>query len=138
MIFIYLKVTSKKSVPKVSIFTFSNFSSLWRKLRLKMLLIVICKIFRLFVNTLTPDGKYFLFNCHNQSKSNCLKNKNIFLNFLLHFWNLHQILNNLKKWPSSNVIYFRNYRLSKTWLGQCLKSPITERPSTVWVWKCLC
>ena len=38
-------------------------------------------------------GKVF----HSQFKCNSLKNKNIFLDFLFHFWNLHQILIILKK-----------------------------------------
>ena len=39
--------------------------------------------------------------CHNQFKCNCLKNKKLFFNFLLHFWNLDQVLDNLKKWRPS-------------------------------------
>ena len=35
--------------------------------------------------------------CNSQFKCNYLKNEKLFLNFLLHFWNLHQILNILKK-----------------------------------------
>ena len=35
--------------------------------------------------------------CNSQFKCNYLKNEKHFLNFLLHFWNLHQILNILKK-----------------------------------------
>ena len=27
-------------------------------------------------------------------------------------------------------MYFGNYRLQKTWLGKCLKSPISEHPLT--------
>ena len=46
----------------------SNISSPWGKLSLKMPLIVICKIFRLLANTLTPDGKYFLCNSPNLSQ----------------------------------------------------------------------
>ena len=26
-------------------------------------------------------------------------------------------------------MYFRNYRLPKTWLDQCLKSPVSENPT---------
>ena len=43
-----------------------------------------------FVNRLTSDG-CSQFNC------NYLKNEKLFLNFLFHFWNLHQILDILKK-----------------------------------------
>ena len=69
--------------------------------------------------------------CHNQFKCNCLKTKKCFLNFLLHFWNLHQILIILKKWRLSEVVHFRNYRLPNIWLDQCLKSPVTEHPSKI-------
>ena len=34
--------------------------------------------------------------CNSQSQCNYLKNEKLFLNFLFHFWNLHQILNILK------------------------------------------
>ena len=69
--------------------------------------------------------------CHNQFKCICLKNLKKLLNFLLHFWKLNQILNNLKKWRPSYLFYFRNYILPKIWLDQCLKSPVTQHPSTV-------
>ena len=35
--------------------------------------------------------------CNSQLKCNYLKNEKLFLNFLFHFWNLHQILDILKK-----------------------------------------
>ena len=35
--------------------------------------------------------------CNSQFKCNYLKNEKSFLNFLFHFWNLHQILNLFKK-----------------------------------------
>ena len=51
--------------------------------------------------------------------------------FLLCFWNLHNILNIFKQiWPSY-YMYFRNYRLQKTWFDKYLKSPTWEHPSTV-------
>ena len=28
-------------------------------------------------------------------------------------------------------MYFRNYTLPKTWSGKCLRSPVSEDPSTV-------
>ena len=39
--------------------------SLWRQLTFKKFLLVICKISRLFPNTLSADGKYSLLNRHN-------------------------------------------------------------------------
>ena len=35
--------------------------------------------------------------CNSQLKFNYLKKEKLFLNFLFHFWNLHQILNILKE-----------------------------------------
>ena len=35
--------------------------------------------------------------CHSHFQCNSLKNQKLFLNFLFYFWNLHQILNILKK-----------------------------------------
>ena len=42
--------------------------------------------------------------CNSQLKCTYLKNQNLFLNFLLYFWNLHQILIILKK----NMIVIAN------------------------------
>ena len=39
--------------------------SLWRQLTFKKFLLVICKIWRLFPNTLSADGKYSLLNRDN-------------------------------------------------------------------------
>ena len=41
------------------------YSSLFRQLSYKRSLLVICKISRLFINTLSADGKYSLFNRDN-------------------------------------------------------------------------
>ena len=60
----------------------------------------------------------------------CRKNKKFFLNFFVHFSNLHQILNIFKeRWPSE-FMYFRNYGPRKTWSGKCLKSPVLDHRST--------
>ena len=49
-----------------------------------------------------------------QFTSNYLRNKKLFLNFLLHFWNLSKILNPLKERDDLNsFLNFRNYRLRK-------------------------
>ena len=49
----------------------------------------------LFVNTLTANDKYSLRDSQNlpQLIQMHLSNKKVFRNFLLHFWNLNQILN---------------------------------------------
>ena len=57
-------------------------------------------IFRLFVNTLTPDVKY---SCRNmqifwqQFQTTLSQKGKTFLDFLLHFWNVPEIENILKK-----------------------------------------
>ena len=75
--------------------TFSDFFFVflkWKKLRWKNSLLVIYKIPRLFVNTLTADGKHYRLNRDNLTEpiqmqlSQKLK---IFLNFFLHFQNLY-------------------------------------------------
>ena len=61
-----------------------------------MSLLLICQILGLFINILTADDKYFLCYTENLWKPIKLKlfQKNFFfLNLLLHFQNLKQILN---------------------------------------------
>ena len=65
--------------------------SLWRQLTFKKFLLVICKISRLFPNTLTADGKYSLLNRDNltqQIQIQVSPKKKLFLIFFLQFWNL--------------------------------------------------
>ena len=52
-----------------------------------------------FVNALTPDGKYPVQDCENlllPIEMQLSKKEKSFLNFLCHFCNLHQFLNILK------------------------------------------
>ena len=54
----------------------------------------------LFVDTLTADGRNTLFNRDNLRQPiqiHSYNKKSIFLNLVVHFWNLDQILNILKK-----------------------------------------
>ena len=58
------------------------------------------EILRLFVNTLTADNKYSLYNVHNfaqQVQTPLSQKQKTFCGFLLHFWNVHEIQNILKK-----------------------------------------
>ena len=73
--------------------------------------------------------------CNSQFKCNYLKNQNIFLNSLFHFLNLHQLLNILNKTWLSELTYFRNYRLWKSWLDYSLKSSVSEQALTVNIWE---
>ena len=62
--------------------------------------LVTSEIFRLFVNTLTPDVKDSRRNMHifwQQLQRPLLQKVKTFLDFLLHFWNVHEIENILKK-----------------------------------------
>ena len=55
---------------------------------------------RVFVNTLTADGKYRVQYCENlqlPSQMQVPEKGKTFSNFLFHFWNIHQILNILIK-----------------------------------------
>ena len=62
--------------------------------------------------------------CRSPLKSSYLKNKNHFLVFLLHLWNLHQILNTLKK---TKIV--RASVLPKLATVQGLVTPLTiQRP----------
>ena len=60
-----------------------------------------------------------------------LRNKKYFLNSFLHFVNLDSIFNifQKKRWLSQ-LMYFWTYGLVNTRLGKCMKSPVSEGPST--------
>ena len=63
----------------------------------------------------------------NNFKRHYLKNKRLFVDFLLHFWNVDENLQHFKKkyeYPSPN--YFRNYGLLKRWLLKRLKGLASE------------
>ena len=56
--------------------------------------LVTSEIFRLFVNTLTPDDKYSRRNMQifrQQRQTPLSKKRKTFFYFLLHFWNVHEI-----------------------------------------------
>ena len=62
--------------------------------------LVISEIFRLFGNTLTPDVKYSRRNIRTfwqHLQTPLSQKRKTFLDFLLHFWNVHEIENILKK-----------------------------------------
>ena len=102
--------------------------SLSKKLSFEKSLLGICKLLRLFVNTLTADDRYCLLK-RDQFRCNYLKNSFFltiyFSTFEIYtkFWTFSQ-----KAWPSW-LMYFRNYGFRKRWLNQYLKSPSSEDPS---------
>ena len=62
--------------------------------------LVISDIFRLFVNMLTPDVKYSRGNMQifwQQFQTPLSQKRKTCFDFLLHFWNVHEIENILKK-----------------------------------------
>ena len=64
-----------------------------------MSVLVTSEIFRLFVNTLTPDVKYSRRNMQifwQQFQTPLSQKRKTFFYFLLHFWNVHEIENILR------------------------------------------
>ena len=99
-----------------------------------MCLLVLCKILRLFVNTMTADDKYSLVNRDNLTQSiryYYLRNKKNFFSIFLTISKICiKFLTILKIWSCSYRMYFQNCRLRKRWLDKCLKNPVWEDPST--------
>ena len=65
-----------------------------------MTALVTSEIFRVFVNTLTPDDKYSRRNMQilwQQFQTPLSQKRKTFFDFLLHFWHVHEIENILKK-----------------------------------------
>ena len=130
----YVKVseTLHKSAPQYFGYIFW---SLCTEICSKNFVSVVSEICKLFVKILTPNDKYSVLVkasvWRNQFKCYYLITKKYFLQFFLHFRNLHKIWNNLKKtWPSE-VICFWNYRLEKADLFICPKSRVSEHLRTV-------
>ena len=68
-----------------------------------MTALVTSEIFRLFVNTLTPDVKDSRRNMRifwQQLQTLLSQKRKTFFGFLLHYWNVHKIYNILKKGKS--------------------------------------
>ena len=71
---------------------------------LKMSALVTSEIFRLFVNRLTPDVNYSRRNMQifwQQLQNPFSQKRKTFFDFLLHFWNVHEIYNILQKKKSN-------------------------------------
>ena len=111
------------------------FWSLCNEIWSENFLSVVFEIFRLFVNILTPNGKYSVSVkasvWRNQFKCYYLRIKKNFLNFFLHFPNLHKTPNTFKKRWAWEIICFCIYRLQKAALLKCPRSPVSEHLWTV-------
>ena len=108
--------------------------SLWRKLRWKKSLLVIYKILRRFVSTLTADDKQYLLNRDNLMNPIQMqlsqKQKTFFQFFFSIFESYIKFSTFPEKRSPSELIYSRKYRLRKTWLDKFLKSRVSENTST--------
>ena len=95
-------------------------------------LFLTCEILGLPVNTFAAAEKdpvlHRLIKKY-QFRCNYLRNKNLFLNFFLHFWNLNEILKILTKKMTFIDFVISKLRTPKTWSDKCLKSPLSEDPS---------
>ena len=105
------------------------YSLIRRQLSWKKCLLVICKIFRLVVNTFTASHRFPLIN-RDKFRCNYLKNKKPFLNLFLHFWIVDKILNTFSKNITLMVDLFPEIGIPNTLLGNCLKSRVSEDLST--------
>ena len=83
----------------------------------KKFLLVICKILRVFVNTLTADGKYSVLNRDNLLQDVQMqlsqKRKTFSPRFFLHFRNLDSISNIFEKKMTLIADVFLNLRTAK-------------------------
>ena len=99
-------------------------SFLWVKVRLKTSLLVSFEILGLFSTQWLPMASILDIKrkiSRKQFKFNYLKNQISFINFSLHFQNLHQISNILKRKINLILNYIRYYWLRKIFLPKCLK-----------------
>ena len=115
------------------------FSSLWEDQVCDIRPLVTCWIFVLLGNILTAKGKYPLRYCQDlmipvqmQLSWKVKTFSDFFVRFLETTLNFEHFE---KKWWSSYLLYFRNYRLEKTWLDHSLKNTVSEDPLIVNIWK---
>ena len=102
---------------------------LWRQLSWKKRSLVLRKSLRLFVDWLTADDKCSLLNKGNLKQPIQIllsEKKQTFSQFFSAF--LKSTLN--FEYFEKKPMYFRNWRLPKTWLDKCLNSPVLEHSST--------
>ena len=102
---------TQKSFSKfsfISFFFFHHiFSSLREKWSYKMSLLMTSEILGIFVNTLTAVEKYSLHNGENLRQPIQMylsKKQKCFFKFFALLWNVHQILNSLKR-KMSRIVY---------------------------------
>ena len=107
--------------------------SLPSQLKRQIYVLLTCQILVLLVNPLAAYEKYPVLNRDNLTipiQMELSQQKKPFLNFLLHFWNEEKISNNLKQMMTLIDFVFPKLRPLKMWWDKCLKSPVSEDPST--------
>ena len=99
------RVNGFETLPKLAPHHyFSIFPWIRNKLSWKKSALVTFEIFRLFVKTLTPDVKDSRRNMQifwQQLQTPLSQKRKTFFDFLLHFWNVHEISYILKKKKSN-------------------------------------
>ena len=103
--------------------------SLPSQLSWKKSLLLTCQILGLLVNTLAADEKYPVLNRDNLTtpiQMQLSQKEKSSAQFSLHFWNLDDILNVLKKKLTLTAFVFAKLRTLKTWLDKCLISLFSE------------
>ena len=112
--------------------------------------LVLGEILGLFVNILTADENYHIEDCENLQLSiqiHLSEKRKIYFNFLLHFWNIHQISNILKEnmivianvFPTFQTVKILLRPLSKK---HCFKTRFDNTPVKLsqipvkYLWKC--
>ena len=98
---------------------------MWRQLSFKNSLLVICKIFELFLNKLTAGQKFSFLNRDKltQPVHMRLSKKKIFQNISLHFWNVDKIFHTFRKKMTPIADVFRKLPIPKNVVRKmCKKS----------------
>ena len=116
------------------------YQSLWRQIRQEKSLLVIHKILRMFVNTLTAHDKHYLLDRDNLTQPiqmQLSQKQNIFLNFSLHFGNLYQILNTFQEKTALIADVFPDFPALKNMIryipeNQCFRRPF-DRQHRKWI-----
>ena len=112
---------------------FQIYWSLSKHLSRKNSLLLTCQTLEPLVNTLAADDKYPVLNRDNLRTSIQIllsQKQTTFPENFAAFLKSTKILNILRKKMILRDFVFLKLRTPKTWLGKCLKSPVSEDPST--------
>ena len=118
-------VKASQIIPKSPLECFYPvFPSFSEKLIRKLSPLVLGEVLQVFANTLTPDEKHCVKDCKKFGlpiKMQLSEKQNFFSIFLFHFWNLHQILNVLKKRMIVIANLFLKYKTVRNLVGPLSK-----------------